>query len=184
MPVRVRPALLVLAVGLTVGLVASLAFTRVAPTAAPSGLRTGPRVASSPVASVALQDRALAVLDAWDLRRAAAWAAGDAERLAALYVPGSSAGAADVALLERYADRGLVVRDLRMQVLRVRVLTCRPRLVEVEVTDRLTGAVAARATDPAALRALPADAATTRVLVLRRVDGRWLMTRVSAVGRR
>jgi hypothetical protein len=179
-PVRVRPALLVLAVGVTVGLVAILLGARVAP---PARMRAAAPAPSAAVATT-LQDRALAVLDAWDVRRAAAWAAGDARRLAALYPAGSSAGAADAALLRRYADRGLVVRGMQMQVLRVRVLAMRPRLVEVEVTDRLTGAVAARVADPTTVRALPADPATTRVLVLRRVDGRWLMARVSAVGRR
>lgn len=182
MPIRVRRALLVLAVGVTVGLVASLVVSRSVPRPVPSGspARSFPP-AVRPAAS--MQDRALAVLDAWDVRRADAWATGDADRLAALYAEGSTAGAADVALLTRYAERGLVVRGMRMQVLGVRVLTVRPRLVEVEVTDRLIGAVAARATDPTRGRALPADPATTRLLVLRRFDGRWQMSRVSAVGR-
>ena len=50
----------------------------------------------------------------------------------------------------------------------------------LEVTDRLVAAVAARADDPvASARRLPADAATTRTLVLRQVGDRWLMARVS-----
>jgi hypothetical protein len=166
----------------TVGLVASLAFSRSATLPTSSGTRVDSPASSS--GGTSPQDRALAVLDAWDVRRAAAWATGDAEQLGALYTAGSTAGAADVALLARYAGRGLVVHGMRMQVLRVRVLTVRPRRVEVEVTDRLTGAVAARVTDPTSVRALPADPATTRLLVLRRVGGRWLMARVSAVGGR
>lgn len=175
MPVRVRPALLVLALGLTVGIVASLVLGR-----PPAEVPRTPSARSTPVSRPAAEDRALAVLHAWDVRRSAAWASGDAAALAALYTAGSSAGAADVALLERYTARGLVVRDLRMQLLRTRVLTVRPRLVELEVTDRLSTAVAARAHDPAARHRLPADAATTRVLALRRVGDRWVMARVSA----
>jgi hypothetical protein len=175
-PVRVRPALLVLALGLTVGVVASLVLGR--PSAEVLSL---PTARSTPVSRPAVEDRALAVLHAWDVRRSAAWASGDAAALAALYTAGSSAGAADVALLERYTARGLVVRDLRMQLLRARVLAARPRLVEVEVTDRLSNAVAVRLGDPVARHRLPADAATTRLLVLRRVGDRWVMARVSAV---
>jgi hypothetical protein len=88
-----------------------------------------------------------------------------------------------VALLHEYAARGLVVRDLRMQLLSVRVLVDRPRQLALAVTDRLAGATAVRATDPVASRRLPADTATTRVLRLRRVGDRWLMARVSSAGR-
>jgi hypothetical protein len=123
--------------------------------------------------------RAVSVLHDWDVRRAAAWARGDADALASLYTVGSAAGAADVALLSRYRSRGLVVRDLRMQLLRARVLTSRPRLVELEVTERLAFAVADEPT--VGSRALPRDAAATHRLVLRRVAGTWLMAGVSVV---
>ncbi len=53
----------------------------------------------------------LAVLRQWDRRRARAWAQGDPEALATLYVPGSTAGERDLARLRRYVDRGL--RELR-----------------------------------------------------------------------
>jgi hypothetical protein len=86
-----------------------------------------------------------------------------------------------VALLRRYTERGLVVQGLGMQVLRARVLVSRPRRLELEVTDRLAGAVAARAGDPQSARRLPAGAASTRVLVLRRPADRWVMVRVSAL---
>jgi hypothetical protein len=130
-------------------------------------------VTGGPVSS---WSRPAAVLHAWDGRRAAAWAAGDTEALSRLYVAGSSAGAADVALLRRYVARGIVVRGLRMQVLRVRVLVDRPRVIRLEVTDRLGAAVAA---GPAMSRALPTDRASTSMLVLRRVAHRWLMASVS-----
>jgi hypothetical protein len=176
MPLRVPVTLLVLAVGLTVGLVA------VAVVSAP-GDEGRARAGVSRASVRAPEERfALAVLHDWDGQRAAAWADGDPEALALLYAPGSSAGAADVALLRRYAARGLSVRGIRMQLLRARVLVVRPRRVALEVTDRLTSAVAVRGGDETASRPLPADAVSTRLLELRRVGDRWLMTRVSRPG--
>jgi hypothetical protein len=122
---------------------------------------------------------ALGVLRGWDARRAAAWATGDPALLARLYTRGSTAGAADLDLLRRYRARGLVVRDMRMQLLRVRVLTSRPRLVVLEVTDRLAFAVAFA--PPSRARPLPRDVATAHEVVLRRVGGEWRMARVSLV---
>lgn len=168
MPVRLPVAVVVLLVGLTCGLVA------VGVLSGPSGRAVG----SPPVSAAAgaVPSRALAVLQDWDRRRADAWADADPAALARIYVPGSSAGAADVALLRRYRDRGYAVHGIRMQVLTARVLVQRPRLVRVEVTDRLAGATAVGATE----QVLPTDAASTRVLVLRRVGGQWLMARVLA----
>jgi hypothetical protein len=176
MPVRLPVALLLLAVGLTVGLVAVAVVGQVP--------GDGRDHASGSRSSVPVPEErfALEVLHGWDRQRAAAWAAGDPDALARLYVPGSSAGAADVALLRRYAARGLSVRGLRMQLLRARVLVVRPRRVALEVTDRLTSAVAVRVDDVTASRPLPADAASARFLELRRFGDRWLMTRVSRPG--
>jgi hypothetical protein len=177
MPVRLPVALLALAVGLTVGLVAVAVVARV------PGDAHRARVGGSGSAVQVPEERfALEVLHGWDRQRAAAWAAGDPAALARLYVPGSPAGATDVALLRRYAARELSVRGIRMQLLRVRVLVARPGRVALEVTDRLTSAVAVRAGDVTASRPLPADAASTRLLELRRVGGRWLMARVSRPG--
>jgi hypothetical protein len=177
MPVRIPLVLLVLAVGLTLGLVGVATVSE-----RPGEVRAPgrPPAASRP----ATEHAALAVLHAWDHRRGEAWAAGDAAALARLYTARSAAGAADVALLRRYVARGLVVRDLRMQLLRARVLVHRPRLLELEVTDRLAAGRAARPGDPGAARPLPADVASTTVLTLRRVGDRWLMARVSAAGGR
>jgi hypothetical protein len=179
MPVRIPVVALVVAVGLTVGVVAS--------SIGPRRTEAGP---SSPAVSAAAatpvpgsaRSAAIAVLRDWDRRRAAAWADGAARSLRGLYTPRSPAGAADVALLRSYADRGLVVHGLRMQLLAVRLIVDRPARLELEVTDRVVGATAVRVSDARA-GVLPADAATTRVLVLRRVDGRWLMARVSSARR-
>jgi hypothetical protein len=178
MSARGPRAIVVLVLGLCVGLL---------PVALSLGQQRRAAVADRPaeVLPAAPERGALRVLAEWDARRATAWASGDLRALGRLYVDGSAAGAADVALLRRYLARGLVVRGLRMQLLRARVLTSRPRLLEVEVTDRVAAAVAVRpGTRPdtrAGSRRLPSDAATTRRLVLRRVGGVWLMEQVSVV---
>jgi hypothetical protein len=172
MPVRLRAAVVVLVLGLAAGVAGVTVIERIAPAGSPSG----PAPAGALVPDDPAEAPALSVLRDWDARRSAAWAAGDVDGLALLYVPGSSAGAADVGLLRRYRARGLVVRDLRMQILRVRVVTSRPRRLVLEVTDRVASAIAYAATGA---RRLPRDAATSHELVLRRVDGAWRMARVS-----
>jgi hypothetical protein len=118
---------------------------------------------------------ALAVLSAWDAHRAAAWAAGDARRLRALYTPGSVAGQRDVAMLRRWAARGVVVRGLVTQVVSLREVARSPDTWVLAVTDRLAGgtAVGRRAS-----WRLPGDAATAHTVTLRRTGPGW---RVSAV---
>jgi hypothetical protein len=150
--------------------------------------RSAPSVPSAPSAPAPLdvavradtggraQSGPLAVLHDWDARRAAAWADSDPRALARLYTARSTAGAADVALLQRYADRGLRVRRMRMQVLDARVLVLRPRALTLEVVDRLS---AATVETGGTSRRLPADQATTHRLELRLVGGRWRMDRVS-----
>lgn len=131
--------------------------------------------AARPVASA---PDPIAVLHEWDARRAAAWASGDPDTVAALYLPGSGAGAQDVRLMRSYADRGFVVTGMRMQVLSARVLVRRPDLIRIEVVDRLAAAVVVRADGGRV--SLPRDAAARRTVELRRVEGAWLMARVRA----
>lgn len=125
-----------------------------------------------------------AVLAAWDERRAAAWARGDAEALADLYAPGSRSGAADVRLLRAYARRGLRVEGLTTQVLGLRVVERSPRRLVLVVTDRVVGGSAVGGAAPVAL---PADQASTRRVVLERQRGRWVVAdardQASAVAR-
>jgi hypothetical protein len=188
MPVRVPVVAMVVAAGLTVGVVVASLLTSLvdlpqrpgavaARAPAPATSTTSATSATPPTASP--RSVAVAVLRDWDRRRAAAWARGDAASLRRLYTEGSPAGAADVALLRSYAARGLVVHGLSMQLLSVRLVVDRPARLELEVTDRLVGATAVRSSDSRAF-ALPADAASTRVLVIRRVDGCWLMDRVAS----
>jgi hypothetical protein len=115
------------------------------------------------------------LLRAWDARRAQAWARGDPRLLRALYTPGSVAGRHDRAMLRAWAQRGLVVRQLRTQFLAVRELAHRPSAWTLLVTDRLAGGVAVGA---GVRRPLPRDRASTRTVRLRRVHGVWRVASV------
>lgn len=122
-----------------------------------------------------------AVLAAWDERRSAAWARGDAGALADLYAPRSSSGAADVRLLRAYARRGLRVEGLATQVLGLRVLERSSRRLVLVVTDRVVGGAAVGGPAPVAL---PADRASTRRVVLTRDRGRWVVAEARDLGDR
>ncbi|NYJ01715.1 hypothetical protein HNR19_002413 [Nocardioides thalensis] len=119
----------------------------------------------------------LTVLRDWDRRRAAAWRDGDPARLGALYVPGSAAGAHDVAMLERWVRRGLRVRGMAMQVLSVDLRVRTDRRIVLEVTDRLAGPVAV---GRGRRWPLPRDGVSVRRLEFRRTAGRWLLAAVQA----
>ncbi|MXG90596.1 hypothetical protein [Nocardioides flavescens] len=138
-----------------------------------------PRAVVRPVAAeVAVQPAeapAAQVLREWDAARAAAWAAGDLDALAALYVPGASAGRRDVAMLRAWVERDLVVTGMSTQLLAVRELRRTPDRWRLEVTDRLAGAVAVGG---GVEQPLPSDAATTRQVELRMRDGTWLVASV------
>ena len=117
------------------------------------------------------------MLGAWDVRRAAAWAAGDEAALAALYTDGSAAGRRDRAMLGRYGARGLRVRGMRMQVLAGKVRSRTAGRIVLVVTDRLAhGFAVGRGTRVV----LPRDRATRRTIVLRRVAGEWRVAQVWA----
>ena len=147
----------------------------------------GPAPASAPAATVPVARTAATVperaaperrvLTRWDARRASAWARGSVPDLRALYLPGSAAGRADVAALERYAARGLQVEGMRMQVLAWSVVATGPRRVVLRVTDRLVGGVAVRP-DGTVLARLPVDRPSERTLALVSRGGRWVMATV------
>ncbi|TIC79881.1 hypothetical protein E8D34_19625 [Nocardioides sp. GY 10113] len=115
---------------------------------------------------------ALRVLHTWDRRRARAWARQDAAALGSLYAPGSVAGARDAAMLGAWAERGVRVRGLRIQLLGIEVRQHGPRRLVVVVTDRV---VRGRGVGPGGVVRLPRDRESTRRLVLVRPAGRWLL---------
>ena len=115
------------------------------------------------------EPHALRVLHAWDDRRSAAYGQGDVAALRDLYVPRSRAGRRDAEILRQYAERDLVVRHLRVQVLRFDARRDGPRLVEVAVREKVSGTVRGRGTR----WALPYDRADSHVLVLVRRHGSW-----------
>jgi hypothetical protein len=119
------------------------------------------------------------VLRAWDARRAEAWARGDPGLLAKLYTPRSVAGRRDRAMLRAWVTRGLVVRELRTQLVAVRELRRTRSTWTLQVTDRLAGGVAV---GRGVRRPLPVDEATTRIIELRRMGGQWRVAAVSTAG--
>lgn len=144
--------------------------------AAPAPVRVPAAVVAPEAESVGMARAvsSLAVLRDWDRARADAWAAGDADALRRLYVRGSGAGRADVAMLRRWSGRGVRVEGMTMQVLAVELRARTARRVVLVVTDRLVGARAGGV-------ALPRDQATTRELVFRSVDGAWLLAAAKVV---
>ncbi len=122
---------------------------------------------------------ALGVLRGWDERREQAWARGDAQSLAALYVSGSGAARADLRLLRSFSARGLVVRRMQTQLLAAEVLRHSPEAIRLRVLDRVAGGeVEARGRrEP-----LTATEPVAHTIDLRRVDGRWRVRSVSASG--
>ena len=160
-------------IGLLVGVVVVLAW----PTSGAGDARThGERSAvAPPVASSRAEAEAADVLRSWDRRRASAWAAGDAASLAELYIPGASAGEADVAMLRDWAARGLAVDGLTTQLLSVRVVAQAPRRWVLRVRDRVAGGVAA---GPGFTEPLPDGAVAEREVELRRWAGGWRVASV------
>lgn len=136
--------------------------------------------AAPPVPSVpSAGATALGILHAWDASRARAYATGRAQRLRELYVPGSSAGRADIELLRRYHRRGLRVTGMRTQVLSLAVLEHRAGLWRLRVTDRLVGAVAV---GHGGRTILPRDRASAHEITLMRAErGRWRVAGVREV---
>jgi len=137
--------------------------------------RPSPQLDASSGRAAPPRAEAVAVLADWDRRRAAAWAAGDPEGLADLYVPGSRAGRQDVAMLRRWLDRGLRVQGLRMQVLDVHADEADGARRELVVTDRLAGG---EAVGRRTRSLLPRDGWSTRRIVLDRADGTWRVVSV------
>jgi hypothetical protein len=82
-------------------------------------------------------------------------------------------------MLLAYWRRGLRTDGVRLEFAAVRVVDRRPREVELAVVDRLTSVRVH--TDIGAAASLPTDQPTAHTIVLRRVNGCWLIAAVRAV---
>ncbi|GAB3087700.1 hypothetical protein [Nocardioides zeae] len=124
---------------------------------------------------------ARAVVEGWDGRRAAAYAAGDVAALRGLYPPGSALGEEDAAVLTAYVARGLTVHGLRFEVVDLAVEADGPDRVVVVVRDRMARAEVRRG-DGAAVARLPARGEAERRLVLERDGEEWRLVASSEPG--
>ena len=133
----------------------------------------------TPVATIPVSPDAdaLTVLRRWDVRRAAAWSAGDPAALARLYVHRSRTGARDVGDLRRWVRRGLRVVGLHQQVTAVRVTDRDPGRIVMVVTERTVDGVAVGARRRTAV---PASAWATHRVSLRLSQDRWRVAEVRA----
>lgn len=131
-----------------------------------------PRAVAARVAAVV---PAIDVLHRWDLRRSRAWAEGDVRALRRLYTPGSRTGRRDAAALTAYADRGLRVTGVRMQLLAVELRSSAEDAMVLLVTDRMTRAVARGGGHPVVL---PRDEPSTWRVSLRLLAGEWRVAEV------
>lgn len=116
------------------------------------------------------------VLHRWDDARARAYADGDAAGLRALYLPGSDAAEADVALLAAYDARGLRVTALTTQVLELSVLRRGPRVLVLRIVDRVAGGTVH---GQGRCSRLATSAPTVRTVEWRRFGGRWRVGEVT-----
>lgn len=123
---------------------------------------------------------ALAILHAWDVRRAGAWAAGDVRALGELYTEASEAGRRDRAMLRRWVDRGLHVREMRVQVIGAQARVHTNEQLILVVTDRLAQAEAVGAARAGVRHLLPQDTASTWTVSLRKIAGEWRVESVRA----
>lgn len=121
------------------------------------------------------REQALTVLREWDALRAEAYAAADITALSGLYAEGSTTGANDIAMLRRYAARGLRVTGIRTQILAADVREFSDTVVRLKVTDRMVGA---RAVGRSETVDLPRDRASTRTISFVRRHGSWVVDEV------
>lgn len=167
---RLLLVVLVLAALTVVGVAVARGLDRAGPahTAAPTQAAPGPALLPADV-------EAVEVLRAWDRRRAAAWARGDAAALRGLYVRRSAAGRHDVAMLRAWTGRGFRVRGMQMQLLSIVVRRHAGDRLVLRVTDRLARAVAV---SRGVRVPLPRDEASSRSVTLWRAGGRWQVAAV------
>lgn len=111
-----------------------------------------------------------------DLQRSLAWSSSSIEAVEALYVD-PTAGAADVAALRQWTDRGLVLESAMLVIGSCTAVTESPDRVRLDVVDRLAPTWAVDTFGLAT--SLPVDTWSGRHVVLQRVDGVWRYAEVS-----
>ncbi len=146
-----------------------VAAVALAATSAEQGRSDPPRAhdvaLTTPSGLVRADARARDVLRRWDAHRQRAWADGDPTALIRLYLPGSTAGERDVAMLRAWLAADVAPPRWQTQMLDLRVRKRFHDRLVLRVTDRVV------ATSDGV--ALASDAVSTRRLDLRLVDGRW-----------
>lgn len=120
--------------------------------------------------------RLLTRLDRW---RTAAWREGDADLLTHVYMASSDVLNADRRMLDRYRDRGLTVRGVRLIFGQVAVVERTRQRVVLDVIDQLDSMRAAEkagSTFP-----LPRDQPSRHRIALRRGSTGWLIAAVKTM---
>ncbi|MFC0628271.1 protein kinase domain-containing protein [Kribbella deserti] len=113
----------------------------------------------------------LATLRMLDRRRAEAFAVGDSSRLEAIYAPGSAPWQRDLALLDDYRRRGLLVQGLTMKIESVAIQREASTSAVLRVVDRLSAGVVL---DHRGRRTvLPPGAPASRLITLTRFGKEW-----------
>jgi hypothetical protein len=136
-----------------------------------------PGAVQVPPGTVQVSDRWLQVLERLGALRDHAWRVGDPGELDRVYAHDSPALLADRRMLHAYWSRGLRPGEVRLDFAVVRVVDRRPGQVTLAVVDRLRPTRIH--TDVGEAASLPADHPTAHTIVLRRVDGRWLIADVA-----
>lgn len=120
------------------------------------------------------------VLAGLDTARSRAFRDGDPAALRQVYTAGSTALRADQRLLSRYAEQGLRVEQLRMDVVDLRLLDRTAGRAELRVRDRVRGG---RVVDrEGRATALPADDISDHSITLVRTPDGWRIGRLEAAG--
>jgi len=131
------------------------------------GMLAGPWTIVTVLSAIAGAAAPCWVLDGLDAERSEAYARSDRAALAELYAPGAVALAADLALFDRYRERGLRIRDLRVE--RRSCTVVEPG--RVLVTERLRRPVAVLPDGDE--RTLPGGGWSERLIRLEFTGGRW-----------
>jgi len=139
-------------------------------------LVSGAAAQATPPDPTPAQTDPLAVLHQWDQQREAAYVAGDSAKLADLYATGSTAAAADLAILESYRERGLRVQQVAQQFFSVRVVRAGPTLIALRTIERFAGGLALG--EGRCLR-IPGGFPAQRLITLTYDGARWRVESVS-----